>query len=170
MNTTTFNGIEIPHTPENIEKMKKIVEEFEGGEDIKEGDEYFYQSSNPNLKVEKWYDTLDDHYRKLQGNCLPRKDYTYNQALVYFNKRDARRAAETKLRKIIADMNKKDEFVAKFDGTQENWFSCFSKDKLTVDWFIDQQALELWRYSSRETAAFINENHADLLGIYLERV
>jgi len=138
MNTTTFNGIEIPHTPENIEKMKKIVEEFEGGEDIKEGDEYFYQSSNPNLKVEKWYDTLDDHYRKLQGNCLPRKDYTYNQALVYFNKRDARRAAETKLRKIIADMN-------------------------------DQQALELWRYSSRETAEFINKNHADLLDIYLER-
>jgi hypothetical protein len=173
MNTTTFNGIEIPHTPENMEIMRKALEEYEGGEEIKKGDEYYFRNSFNGMEGEKWTDSSDDKYRKEQDNCLPCKNYTKDQAIEYFNKRDARRAAETKLRKIIADMNKKDGFVADFSGGQDNYYSEYNHEwplcKYSVYPSTNYQALPLWRYSSRATAKFINENHADLLDIYLER-
>jgi len=170
MNTTTLNGIEIPHTPENIEKFKKAIEEFES-DDIKHLDEYWWANTSGNVLTSIWQDSKVDNYRKSQDNCCPEKNYTYNRAIEYFNKRDARRAAEIKLRKIIADMNKKDGFVARFGLGQDNFYSKYNHNDRAYSWSGDSfaQSLHTWRYSSQATAEFINENHADLLDIYLER-
>jgi len=171
MNTTTFNGIEIPHTPENIEKFKKAIEEYEGEEEIKVGEEYWYNDTHCDATLSGFGNYSYDNYRKEQDNFLPCKGYTQEQAREYFNKRDARRAAETKLRKIIGDMNKKDGFVydPKVTG---NYFSFYSY--IMQSWGTESHAnpqyAPTWRYSSKATAEFINENHADLLDIYLERV
>jgi len=172
MNTTTFNGIEIPHTPENIEKMKKIVEEFDGSDEIKNGDWYLYRNDKGIIVCTTWASTDADKYRLENDNCLYGDNYHNDYATEYFDKRDACRAAETKLRKIIADMNKKDGFVAKFDGYQSNYYSYIDH---AVGCYVaghnnSYQYFPLWRYSSEATAEFISKNHADLLDIYLERV
>jgi len=169
MNTTTFNGIEIPHTPENIEKMKKIVKEFDGSDKIKNGDWYLYRNDKGIIVCTTWVSTDADKYRLENDNCLYGDNYNNDYATEYFNKRDARRAAETKLRKIIADMNKKDGYVANFDGVEENHYSdyCHDVEKYSVSSYNYYQSLPIWRYSSRATAEFVSENHADLLDIYL---
>ena len=158
----------------NLTQIKKAIEEFEKSDEIQVGDMYWYKC-NTGFVVSGassiWSEHEVDFYRKDQDNCLPCKNYTHDQAKEYFDKRDARRAAETKLRKIIGDMNKKDGFVAKFDGVQENHFSITDytvKSDTCIRFFSSTiQFLPLWRYSSKETAQFINENHADLLKAYL---
>jgi len=151
--------------------MRKALEEYNGAEEMKKGHEYFWTESNGNVCTSIWFDEKLDNHRQLQDNFLPCKNYTQEQAIEYFNKRDARRAAETKLRKIIADMNKKDGFVAKFNNGQFSYFSSFDSNLncYIYDSTAYYPSLPIWRYSSKTTTEFINENHADLLDIYLER-
>lgn len=171
MNDLELNGVKIPTTPENMEIMRKALEEYDGGEEMEYGDEYWFKDSHGEIVRNGWCGSLYDEYRSEQDNCLSCKHYTQDQAEEYFNKRDARRAAETKLRKIIADLNKKDGFVANFDIQQENWHSYYNHIEENYDCSYSSltQLLPTWRYSSKATAEFINENHADLLDIYLER-
>lgn len=164
---TTINNVTIELNNDTVAQMKKAIEEFEKSGEIQIGEKYFFTRDDGACHASFWQDDEIDNYRKDHDNCLPYKNYTEEQAEEYFNKRDARRATETKLRKVINEMNKKDGFVAKFDGEQANYFSDFVNGKLLVGEYTHFQFLPLWRYSSKETAQFINENHADLLRAYL---
>lgn len=168
MKTLTLDNITIPLTPENKELMRKALEEE--SEEVAYNESYWYTYIDGQSPYEcVWVGDVIDNYRKDQDNCLYSKHYTKDQAKEYFEKRDARRSAETKLRKIISEMNKKDGFVAKFDGRQANCFSVYDFEVDALDWYRNTitACAPLWRYSSEETAQFINENHADLLKAYL---
>ena len=169
----TINNVTIELNQDTVTQIKKAIMEFEKSDEIQVGEQYFSTNSVRELIIDTWYNDKEDNYRKGQDNCCPQKNYTEDQAKEYFDKRDARRAAETKLRKIIGDMNKKDGFVAKFcgsaDNAQSNYFGAVDTrdNKLVVESHVWTLTLPLWRYSSKETAQFINENHADLLKAYL---
>jgi len=170
-----INNVTIELNNDIVTQIKKAIEEFEKSDEIQVGDMVWCmtieENNDFNLIVQEVEVANERQLQYLvEGDYIvPCKNYTKEQAKEYFDKRDARRAAETKLRKIISDMNKKDGFVARFDGVQDNYHSYIDQKKGTLKYFSysNHQHLEQWRYSSRETAQFINENHADLLKAYL---
>lgn len=156
------------------EMARKVLEEFEGSDEIQIGEKYISRGTDGVDYTYTWDGSNNDSHRMESDNCFHNLKVTIEKlgtmAAEYFNKRDARRAAETKLRKIIGDINKKDGFVVRFDGTQENYFTIYLHTQTAYFFYScsTYQTLPTWRYSSRATAEFINENHADLLKVYLE--
>lgn len=85
------------------EMARKVLEE---SEEIEVGDRY-YTSCPMGKKVEifTFESNENDNFYLQHDDCLPCKSYTKQQAKEYFDKRDARRAAEYRIKKAIEKMN-----------------------------------------------------------------
>jgi hypothetical protein len=88
------------------EMARKVLEESEESEEIKVGEKFIFTTETGRV-LESTYlgEGGSNEYKKEQDNFLHSKLYSEQQAKDYFNKRDARRAAEYRIKKAIEKMN-----------------------------------------------------------------
>lgn len=162
---TTINNVTIEITKEVRDQMEQAVKDFDGGEEIQKEEEYFCRDYPSNTRYCRFLNDSTDIHRKEQDNLCPVKYYTEEQADEYFNKRDARRAAETKLRKAIADVNKKYGWVCDVNNiTQTKAIIVYSILQKGFDLSLHKESIRqpIWMQICPEGVQEILDNHVDL--------
>lgn len=149
------------------EMARKVLEE--SGE-IQVGDCYWYREGFLGIKnreiptrdiaCEYENDALDS-YRKEQDNCLPCKDYTEQQQKEYFDKRDARRAAEYRIKKAIEKMD-----VGKKKTCEVGYH--FESGELCIAPLSGFVYTPKHLHCSESTARYMLEHHTEDYKIYFE--
>lgn len=86
------------------EMARKVLEESEENEEVEIGESYYCMDSCGTLESGTYIGDYDK-YRNEVDNYLPKSKYAYDKAKEYFDKRDARRAAEYRIKKAIEKMN-----------------------------------------------------------------
>lgn len=151
----TLNGVEI-EIDITKEMARKVLEESEG---IQKMDVYWYIGSDGSLQSSTWMNHFEDEYRQSQDNCLPCKNYTEQQAQEYFDKRDARRAAEYRIKKAIEKMD-----VGKKKTCEVGYH--FESGKLCIAPLSGFVYTPKHLHCSESTARYMLEHHAEDYMIY----